>query len=257
MFGFNLFSTEDLIITGEWEKADTTAKQQILSMSPSIRIDEGYHEYWGWDSWHRSHEVQLSGENHRTAHFHPNWSNGTAGVQATRPLTHSWHYWEIHISNRVFGTSMMFGVGTKASRLHEDAFVNLVGVDDQSWGLSHKGLLWHNGKFRMFTKPFVEDQSTTVGILVDMEAGTLSYFKDGKYLGLAFTNLHKTDRDLYPFVSSTAAKTEMTLGTRKRSFQNLQDRCRFAVLRALQSEEDIDVLPTANKLREFIRSGLY
>jgi hypothetical protein len=33
---------------------------------------------------------------------------------------------------------MMFGVGTKKARLHVDAFVNMLGEDDQSWGLSHK-----------------------------------------------------------------------------------------------------------------------
>ncbi len=34
---------------------------------------------------------------------------------------------------------MMFGVATKKARLHVDAFVNLLGEDSQSWGLSHKG----------------------------------------------------------------------------------------------------------------------
>lgn len=244
-----------MIVTKEWKEAGKEEKETISALS-RIRIDEGYREHWGWDTWHRSHEVRLSGENYQTAHFHPNWSNGTAGVHGTRSLTHSWHYWEVKTSDRIFGTSMMFGIGTKRSRLHEDSFINLLGVDDQSWGLSHKGMLWHNGKYRIYTKPFVENQSTTIGIFIDMEAGTLSYFKDGKYLGLAFTDLHKVDCDLYPFVSSTAAKTEMTLGIRKRSFHNLQDRCRFVVLRALQNEQDIDVLPTANRLREFIRDGL-
>ncbi len=34
---------------------------------------------------------------------------------------------------------MMFGVATKRARLHVDAFVNILGEDNQSWGLSHKG----------------------------------------------------------------------------------------------------------------------
>ena len=49
------------------------------------------------------------------------------------------HYWEVRLENRVFGTSMMIGVGTKKCRLHADAFVNVIGEDDQGWGLSHKG----------------------------------------------------------------------------------------------------------------------
>jgi hypothetical protein len=33
---------------------------------------------------------------------------------------------------------MMFGVGTKKARLHVDAFVNMLGEDEHSWGFSHK-----------------------------------------------------------------------------------------------------------------------
>ena len=49
---------------------------------------------------------------------------------------------------------MMFGVGTKSARLHVDAFVNMLGEDSRSWGLSHKGFLWHAGKQRAYTKAF-------------------------------------------------------------------------------------------------------
>ena len=43
---------------------------------------------------------------------------------------------------------MMFGIGTAKARLHVDAFVNMLGEDEQSWGLSHKGLVWHKGQHR-------------------------------------------------------------------------------------------------------------
>ena len=49
---------------------------------------------------------------------------------------------------------MMFGIGTKSARLHVDAFVNMLGEDSRSWGLSHKGFLWNAGKQRPYTKPF-------------------------------------------------------------------------------------------------------
>ena len=42
------------------------------------------------------------------------------------------------MSQRIFGTSMMFGIGTREARLHVDAFVNMLGEDEHSWGLSHK-----------------------------------------------------------------------------------------------------------------------
>ena len=56
-------------------------------------------------------QVRLYGPKQRIAHFHPNWSNGTAGVRGTRVLNGGRFYWEINVSQRIFGTSMMFGIG--------------------------------------------------------------------------------------------------------------------------------------------------
>ena len=83
----------------------------------------------------------------------------------------------------------MFGIGTQKARLHVDAFVNMLGENEDSWGLSHKGCLWHNGSYRHYTKNFKENISTTIGILFDGIAGTLTYFKDGVNLGVAFTGM--------------------------------------------------------------------
>lgn len=73
---------------------------------------------------------------------------------------------------------MMFGIGTKRARLHVDSFVNMLGEDDQSWGLSHKGYIWNKGTHRQYTQPFRENVATTIGIYFDGHAGTLTYFKD-------------------------------------------------------------------------------
>jgi len=40
----------------------------------------------------------------------------------------------------------MFGVASSSARLHVDAFINLLGEDEHSWALSHKGTLWHRGR---------------------------------------------------------------------------------------------------------------
>lgn len=34
---------------------------------------------------------------------------------------------------------MMFGIGTRKARLHVNSFTNLLGEDENGWGLSHKG----------------------------------------------------------------------------------------------------------------------
>ncbi len=120
---------------------------------PPVPLANACEDNWSWNPEDRSHEVRLYGPRKRIAHFHPNWSNGTAGVRGTRTLHRSRrYYWEVCVSQRIFGTSMMFGVGTRDCRLHVDAFVNMLGEDERSWGLSHKGFLWHAGKNRMYTK---------------------------------------------------------------------------------------------------------
>ena len=171
----------------------------------------------------------MVGPFNESAHFHPNWSNGTAGVRGTKRLNDTVSYWEVHIEKRVFGTSMMIGIGNRRARLHADAFVNLIGEDSNSWGLSHKGLLWHDGKWRQYTQPFRENKATSIGVLFDWDQGTLTYYKDGDSLGVAFTGLNRVKQDVYPFVCSTAAKTDMRLGVMLRGFESLQDRCRVVI----------------------------
>ena len=118
-----------------------------------------------------------------------------------------------------------------------DAFVNMLGEDDNSWGLSHKGLLWHGGRYRQYIMPFRENVATTVGLYFDGVSGSLTFFKDNICLGVAFTGLQEVTEPLYPIICSTAVKTEMALGILGRDFQSLQDRCRASILSWLTAEE--------------------
>ena len=213
----------------------------------------GCEDSWTWDRKEKSPEVRLFGQ---TVHFHPNWSNGSAGVRGSRILNNTRYYWEVKISHRIFGTSMMVGIGTWKARLHADAFLNLLGEDNSGWGLSHKGLLWHGGKWRPYTKPFKENESTVIGILFDGVAGTVTYYKDGKNLGVAFTDLDKVTESLYPIVCSTAAKTEMTLGVMRREFTSLQDRCRAAIIRHIKKEPDLVDLGLPTPLMHYLLEGM-
>jgi len=223
---------------------------------PHHPLASGCDDNWTWNLKDASHEVRLKGPKRRIAHFHPNWSNGTAGVRGTKILNQGRYYWELNVSQRIFGTSMMFGIGTENARLHVDAFVNMLGENNQSWGLSHKGFLWHDGQYRQYTKSFKENISTTIGILFDGIAGTLTYYKDGVNLGVAFTGLSSITDPLYPIICSTAAKTEMALGVTKREFISIQDRCRAVILRHLNHEDQIEHLELPRTLKRFISEGL-
>lgn len=134
------------------------------------------------------------------------------------------------MKDRVFGTSMMFGISTRSAPLQHTSFTNLIGEDQWGWGLSHKGLIWHNGKWKVYTKPFRENCTTVIGCLFNGADGTLTFFKDGVSLGIAFTGLNLVNDNLYPTVSSTAAKTEFCFLLAQREFSNLQERYFFSVV---------------------------
>lgn len=151
---------------------------------------------------------------------------------------------------------MMFGVGTKNVRLHANAFKNMLGEDKHGWGLSHKGLLWHNGVAYNYTKRFKENRATTIGILFDGIAGTLTYFKDDVCLGVAFRGLHFVKEPLYPVVCSTAAKTEMVLSELRRDFVSLQDRCRAVVVARMKRANDLKRLQLPRPITEYLAESL-
>ena len=83
----------DIISSDLASKVDTT-----------IPLYNGCEDHWSWNPKDKSHEVRLNGPNSRISHFHPNWSNGTAGVRGTRILNGGRYYWEINVSQRIFGT---------------------------------------------------------------------------------------------------------------------------------------------------------
>lgn len=224
-----------------------------VSITGTMALTTGCEDHWSWNKNDKSHKVRLYGPKHRIAHFHPNWSNGTAGVRGTRMLNGGRYYWEINVQ-RIFGTSMMFGIGTKRARVHVDAYVDMLGEDEHSWGLSHKGFLWHAGWNKQYIKPFQENIATTIGVYFDGVAGTLTFYKDGQCLGVAFSGLNDIKEPLYPIVCSTARKTEMTLGLLKRDFQSLQDRCRATILCHLNHKEQIQKLPL--RIKHFISEGV-
>ena len=174
----------------------------------------------------------------------------------------------------------MFGVGTKDARLHANQFINLLGEDNNGWGLSHKGLLWHDGICLHFTKRFVDNQATRIGLLFDGINGTLTYYKDGKCLGVAFRGLNEVScphlhplgeyremnwhrcvfqvkEQLYPIVTSTAAKTEMTLAETRRDFVNLQDRCRAVITKRIRTHEDLNKLQLPITIKQYLAEPLH
>lgn len=82
----------------------------------------------------------------------------------------------------------MVGLGTADCSLHYENFdyCNLVGKDSNSYGLCHKGTIYHQNMAKKYCEPFF-DKETVVGVLVDFSQRKIHFFVNKQYLGVAFT----------------------------------------------------------------------
>ena len=81
----------------------------------------------------------------------------------------------------------MFGYSTSETRLNYEnyEYVNLIGNDNYSWGLNHNGNVCHNLKSKLFCEKFAQ-ADTVIGVLLDFYNNSLSFYKNGEELGVAF-----------------------------------------------------------------------
>jgi hypothetical protein len=148
------------------------------------------HTDWNWDSLSKSICISLN-DNNKSAYFFDNpftISRGTAAVRGNKPFLNGIHFFEICFKEPLYGTSIMIGLATKECCLHYENFeyCNLIGLDSNGYGLSHKGYLWHNNESKKYCEPFF-DVNTSVGCLVDMYKKKIHYFINNEYMGVAFT----------------------------------------------------------------------
>ncbi|XP_074605229.1 SPRY domain-containing SOCS box protein 3-like isoform X2 [Brevipalpus obovatus] len=214
-------------------------------------------DQWCWSSKFKSDDVTVLDHKKKKAIFYPRWSDGTAAIRGDRPLNRgrpAKYYWEVHFPERLFGTSVMIGVATKYCRLRADSYTNLIGEDEQGWALSHRGMIWNSGFGKQFCKPFEENVKTTVGLLYDSRRGTLTYYKDGVELGVAFSGLETVKEELYPVVSSTAARIVAVLGDMSKFhyYNTLLDCCCDTILSRLNNSGDISCLPLPQSLQQYL-----
>ena len=129
---------------------------------------------------------------------------------------------------------------------------NSPGQDEKSWGLSYKGKIYHNGTSKKYCEPFF-DAGTRIGLLLDMVKGTLSFYKNGVHLGVAFTGL--TGSPLYPVVSSTSSQTEVKVGSRSCRYLSLQEKCIARIRCSLKNIQLTEDLPLPNVMKRHIRGS--
>ncbi|KAI4872600.1 hypothetical protein NFI96_013357 [Prochilodus magdalenae] len=209
---------------------------------------------WAWDEEYKSPAVFLSCSNRKVS-FHPDYSCGTAAIRGSAELRHGQHFWEVKMTSPVYGTDMMVGIGTPEVNLGQfrHSFCSMLGADAHSWGLSYTGLLHHKGSKISFSPRF--GQGSIIGLHLDTWHGTLTFYKNRRWIGVAATGLR--NKSFYPMVCSTAAKSSMKVISSVSTPTSLQYLCCSNLRRYLPDALDaLSALPIPPGLKLQLRQQL-
>jgi len=178
---------------------------------------------WRWDKEKKTTSCLVS-EDGVEVEFHPHFSLGTAIATGNSVLTGGYqHYWEVKVTRNVYGTDVMVGVTTENLDFSDSRhnFASVIGQDAESWGFSYQGYKQHAGiKSKYAGNPYLLHNSdirsdpvwaigSLVGVHLDTFRGTLEFYLNRRPLGVAFQGLK--NKQLYPIVSSTSARSGMKL----------------------------------------------
>lgn len=197
-----------------------------------VPINSGHHKIdWQWQSASNKSSTIYSTDK-RTVLFHAECEScfETDATRGNRPLKkNAFTYWEISLlNNQINGTSIQIGIGNDKARLNSLGYLNILGSDANSYGLTHNGKLWHKNESRNFCAAWNEPQ-VTIGCLFNGYTGQLSYYKNGILLGVAFDNINMSE-PLYPMISSTVAQSAFRLTLACETFPSLRDLCRKTIV---------------------------
>ena len=148
----------------------------------------------------------------------------------------------------------MIGIGSSSVDLNNSrtAFASLLGRDSESWGLSYLGTIQHGGEMKHFTTKLERD--SVVGLHLDLWHGTLRIYTNGKSCGIAFCGLQ--NKELYPMLSSTAARTRMKLLRSSALPTTLQYLCCAKIGSLISGIKDLDKLPLPPGMKRYLGKNM-
>ena len=141
-------------------------------------------------------------------------AQSTDCVRGRNGYTHGLHVFTVTWPLDQRGTHAVVGVATKSSPLHSVGYQSLVGSCTNSWGWDLSRFMVYHGREG---KPYPVQRSQTwtlppsFQLILDMDAGTLSFMTEGFFLGPAFTGLKVSGEKMYPIISTVWGNCEVSL----------------------------------------------
>ena len=222
----------------------------------SYPLRNGYQDDWTWNVQNKEQEVKISDEDPDRAIFHMPCEGPMTGIRGTHQLKCRKHYWEITFQNTNSSNHVFLGVGNLQAAMLKKCCSFPCTCSTKHWNVVRdqrpavgKDACSYNGDFICC----IADQERTIGILLDNEKETLTYYEDGTQL--RFFHLGKVrnaTEGLFPIIVACEF-TQITLGIRLVDIFTLQDRCRETIVSTISKKADIDQLPIPTKIKEYLK----
>lgn len=145
----------------------------------------------------------------------------------------------------------MLGIGTDKVDLlsHRFQFSSFLGLDDQSWGYSYRGLTQHNSQLKYYGKKF--SQGRIIGVYVDLFRGILEFYLNRRSQGRAYTNIPRDSNGcIYPMVCSTSAKSSIKLINAASFKDSLVFNCMKVISKYPKLLEQVHAIPGLRRLAD-------
>lgn len=147
--------------------------------------------YATWNPADKGANATLSGGNLSIVTYANSSARATVGVSSGK-----W-YWEI---TRTAGLDALAGVGSATAAVFASGGSAYPGADAQGWSYySNDGSKFHSGSSSAYGAAWAI--GAVVGVALDMDAGTLTFYKNGVSQGVAATGLTGT---MYPMIGGAS-----------------------------------------------------
>ncbi|KRY39695.1 SPRY domain-containing SOCS box protein 4 [Trichinella spiralis] len=230
----------------------------LNSELPSVEVQKAN----SWNPADCSYNIYVKEDDPLTFHRYP-VAQSTDSIRGKVGYTEGFHVWKVTWPVCQRGTHAVIGVATAKAPLCSAGYCSLVGSSADSWGwdIGRKKLYhdWRSETASDYPNSIDEIEDYVVPqdflMILDMDEGTLSFFADDTFLGVAFEFLRGSK--VYPIVSAVWGHCEVTLqylgGLAPRPLC-LSVICRREIRKQMKkpSRENIDGLELPELLKDYV-----